>query len=149
VFGKASGWVVHPRGILAAALAAAACLFCSSCGDASSFASDSGIVSDARDLRTSVSFDMNRRPVRLELRIRVDGTGATIELDHPDGRTTETIEVAGPGLRELCKELPKEPGSWGLRVSARGGEAAYWFALHDRKRYVGPDDDSRRLVERK
>jgi len=84
----------------------------------------------------------------LELLIRVDGTGAIIEIDHPDGRTTETIEVAGPGIRQLCKELSKEPGNWGLRIVAKEGDAVFWVALHDRKKYIGPDEDARRYVER-
>jgi hypothetical protein len=91
---------------------------------------------------------MNSRPVKLEALIRIDGAGATIEIDHPDGRTTEAIEVAGPGIRQLCKEMPKEPGSWGLRIVAKEGNAAYWVALHDRKKYIGPDEDARRYVER-
>jgi hypothetical protein len=90
---------------------------------------------------------MNNRPVRLELCIRVEGTSATIEVDHPDGRTTETIEVAGPGIRELCKEFPKEPGNWGLRITSNGGDSVYWVALHDHRTYLGPDEDTRRFVE--
>ena len=76
-----------------------------------------------------------------------EGTGVTVEVDHPDGRTTEAIEVSGPGIRELCQEFPKEPGSWGLRLISKGGAAAYWVALHDRKKYIGPDEDVRRFVE--
>jgi hypothetical protein len=91
---------------------------------------------------------MNGRPVKLELLISIEGSAATVEIDHPDGRTTESIDVSGPGIRELCKEFPKEPGSWGIRVIAKEGEAAYWIALHDRKKYMGPDEDARQFVER-
>jgi hypothetical protein len=92
---------------------------------------------------------MNGRPVRLELYVNIEGSGATVWVDHPDGRNTETIEVPGPGIRELCKEFPKEPGSWALRMTAQGGGMEYWVALHDRRKYLGPDDEARRLVEKK
>lgn len=81
--------------------------------------------------------------------MRVDEGSAVVELDHPDGRTTEYLEVKGPGIREVRKEYPKEPGSWGLRVTARGGSVSYWAAMHDGTRYMGPDAQARRLVERK
>jgi hypothetical protein len=72
-----------------------------------------------------------------------------VELDHPDGRTTDSLEIKGPGIRELRKEFAKEPGSWGLRVTAKGGTVSFWAALHDRKDFQGPDDQARRLVERR
>jgi hypothetical protein len=118
------------------------------CGEPYPTVVNKGRILEGSESRSSVSFAMNGRPVKLELLIRVDGTGATVEIDHPDGRTTEAIEVAGPGIRELCKEFPKEPGSWGLRMFAKDGDAAYWVALHDRKKYIGPDEDARRFVER-
>ncbi len=142
------GGIGHPHAIAVAILAMTVSAICSSCGEAYPSAISRGTLFEGREERASASFAMNGRPVRLEVCIRVDGTGATVEIDHPDGRTTEAIEVAGPGIRELCKEFPKEPGSWGLRLVARGGSAAYWAALHDRPKYLGPDEDARRLVER-
>ena len=120
-----------------------------SCGESYASASCSGSLLDGRDGRASVAFSMNRRPVKLELYLRLDGSGALVEIDHPDGRTSEALEISGPGIRKIQKEFEKEPGSWGLRVAARGGAVAYWAILHDRKKYLGPDDDARRLVERK
>jgi hypothetical protein len=142
------GSIEHPHASRFAILAMVLTTFFASCGNAVPVSSVRGLLSEGREERTSVAFAMNGRQVRLELCIRIDGTGATVEVDHPDGRTTETIEVAGPGIRMLCKEFPKEPGSWGLRLVARGGKAAYWVALHDRKKYIGPDEESRRFVER-
>jgi hypothetical protein len=123
-------------------------IFLASCGEDCSFAANSESLAEGRDGRTSVAFALNRRPVKLELYLRLDGGSALVELDHPDGRTTETFEVAGSGLREVRKEFDKEPGNWGLRVSARGGKVSYWAALHDRKKFAGPDEASRILVER-
>lgn len=97
----------------------------------------------------SVVFKLNRRPIKLELYMRVDGGSAVVELDHPDGRTIEYLKIKGPGIRELRKELVKEPGSWGLRVSAIGGSVSYWAALHDHSEYIGADEQARHLVERK
>jgi hypothetical protein len=128
-------------------MAAGLSMLLSACADPYPTAIDRGRIPAGNENRSSVSFAMNGRPVRLELLIRVDGSEATVEIDHPDGRTTEAIEVAGPGIRELCKEFPKEPGSWGLRMFAKEGAAAYWVALHDRKKYIGPDEDARRFVE--
>ncbi len=120
-----------------------------SCGERYSFSSKSANLVEGRDDRTSVAFSLNHRPVKLELYLRVEGGKAIVELDHPDGRTTESFEVQGPGVREIRKEYDKEPGSWGLRISAQGGGVSYWAALHDRKKYEGPDEDARRLVDRK
>lgn len=146
--GNRPSGIARPHSIGLAVLAMAVSAICASCGEPYPTAANRGILPEGREDSSSVSFAMNGRPVRLELLIRVEGTGATVEVDHPDGRTTEAIEVAGPGIRELCKEYPKEPGSWGLRISARGGRAAYWVVLHDRRKYVGPDEDARLLVER-
>jgi hypothetical protein len=146
-----AGWpggIGHPHAIGLAILAIAVSAICASCGEAYPTSTTRGRLFDGSEDRTSVSFAMNGRPVKLELCIRIDGTGATVAVDHPDGRTTEAIEVAGPGIRELCKEFPKEPGSWGLRLVAKGGSASYWVSLHDRKKYAGPDEDARRFVER-
>jgi hypothetical protein len=137
----------HPHAIGLAILAISVATLCASCGETYPSAFSHGLLSEGNEDRTSVAFDMNGRPVRLELCIRVEGRGVTVEVDHPDGRTTETIEVAGPGIRELCKEYPKEPGNWGLRMTAQGGRAAYWVALHDRRKYVGPNEDEKRFVE--
>jgi hypothetical protein len=123
-------------------------VLCAACGDIYPSVTKRGTLSEGREEQDSVVFAMNGRPVKLELCIRLEGSGAVIELDHPDGRTIETIDVAGPGIRELCKEFPKEPGSWGLRLHPMGGGAAFWVSLHDRKKYIGPDEDSRRFVER-
>jgi hypothetical protein len=145
-----AGWpegVGHPHAIGLAILAISVSVICASCREAYPSSIVRGHLSDGREERTSVSFAMNGRPVKLELYIRVEGTGLTVEIDHPDGRTTEAIEVAGPGIRELCKEFPKEPGSWGLRLVAKGGNAAFWVSMNDRKKYVGPDEDARRFVE--
>jgi hypothetical protein len=141
------GGIRHPHAIGFAILALAVSSFCASCGEDYPLASIREVLSDGHENRTSAAFAMNDRPVRLELCMRVEGTSAIVEVDHPDGRTTETIEVAGPGIRELCKEFPKEPGSWGLHITAKGGNVAYWVALHDRKKYVGPDEDAKRFVE--
>lgn len=148
MFGNRSRAGAHTHAIGLSIMAIAISALCASCGEAYPSVFNHGSISAGREDRASIAFAMNGRPVRLELLIRVDGTGATIEVDHPDGRTTEAIEVAGPGIRELCKEFPKEPGSWGLRITASGGSAVYWVALHDRKKYVGPDADARRFVER-
>jgi len=136
--------IPSPR-MLVLALAA---LCAASCGETYSYTSNSERLADGKDGRTSVAFDMNRKPIKLEIYLRLSGGRAVVELDHPDGRTTEALEVEGSGIREIRKEFDKEPGSWGLRVSARGGTVTYWIALHDRKKFVGPDDEARRLVER-
>jgi hypothetical protein len=128
-------------GIFALALSAA------SCREGYAYAAFAGSLADGGSGRTSAAFALNRRPIKLELYLRLEGGSAVIELDHPDGRTTESLEVMGPGLRELRKEYPKEPGSWGLSVRAKGGAVSYWAALHDRKKYQGPDDEARRAVE--
>jgi hypothetical protein len=120
---------------------------CVSCGEPCSFTAEREILADGREGLTNLAFAMNRRPVRLELYMLLEGGSAIIEIDHPDGRTTEAFSVEGRGIREIRKEFDKEPGSWGLRVSARGGGVSYWAALHDRKGYVGPDEEARRLVE--
>lgn len=119
-----------------------------SCGEGYSFASNCERLSDGQEGRASVAFKMNGSSVKLELLLHVCEGSAIVELDHPDGRTTESLEISGPCLRELRKEFAKEPGSWGLRVSAKGGSILYWAALHDRKKYQGPDDRDRFLVER-
>lgn len=137
--------VIRSPAILAA-IAAAAALFCASCGNGGTFVSERGVIPEGREAKASAAFAMNGKPVRLELYAKVEGRALTILIDHPDGRTTENLEVPGPGIRELCKEFPKEPGSWGLRIYSDGGEATYWVALHDSKGYVGPDDEARRLV---
>jgi hypothetical protein len=136
----------HAIGLTVLAMAISAAFV--SCIDPYPTAINRGRLPQGDENRSSVSFAMNGRPVRLELLIRVEGAKATVEIDHPDGRTTEAIDVTGPGIRELCKEFPKEPGSWGLRMIANGGGAAYWVAFHDRKKYIGPDEDARRFVER-
>ena len=120
-----------------------------SCGTGYSLISRFESLEAGREARSSVVFKLNHRPIKLELYMRVDEGSAVVELDHPDGRTIEYLKIDGPGIRELRKELPKEPGSWGLRVTASGGNVSYWAALHDRSGYIGPDDQARRLVERK
>jgi hypothetical protein len=145
-----TGWpsgTGHPHAIGFAILAMVLSALFASCRDNYPSSSARGVLYEGQEEGTSVAFAMNGRPVKLELCIRVEGTLAIIEVDHPDGRTTEAIQLAGPGIRELCKEFPKEPGSWGLRLISKGGAAAYWIALHDRKRYIGPDEDVRRFVE--
>jgi hypothetical protein len=119
------------------------------CAPTPAFTSNRGTLREGSEGVANAAFAMNGRPIQLELYINLAGSGATVWIDHPDGRTTETIEVPGPGIRELLKEFPKEPGSWGLRIEARGGSAEYWVALHDRRKYVGPDEEARRLVEGK
>ena len=120
-----------------------------SCGERYSLASNSESLIEGREGGISVAFNMNHRPVKLELYLRIDGGSAIVELDHPDGRTAESFEFKGPGIREFRKEFAKEPGNWGLRVTALGGGVSYWAALHDRKKYIGPEDEAKRLVERK
>jgi hypothetical protein len=137
------------RRLLAWAGALGLALAAASCGQGSALVSRVVSLEDGRENRSSVVFKLNRRPIRLELYMRVDEGSAVVELDHPDGRTIEYLEIKGPGIRELRKELPKEPGSWGLSVSAKGGSVSYWAALHDRSEYLGPDDQAKRLVERK
>ena len=145
----------HPRArgiartLALAAGALAIALSAASCGDRYSYISRSESLADGREGRASVVFSLNRRPVKLELYIRVDEGTAVVELDHPDGRTTETLEIQGPGIKDIRKEFAKEPGSWGFSVTAKGGSVSYWAALHDRKRYQGPDSQARRLVERR
>jgi hypothetical protein len=104
-------------------------------------------LEEGQECRANVAFQLNRRPVKLELYLRLEGKSALVELYHPDGRRTEIIEVAGPGFREIRKEYVKEPGSWGLRVTARGGSLRCWAALHDRNKFQGPDEGARLLVE--
>jgi hypothetical protein len=120
--------------------------FCASCSESYSFITNGDRVSDGGDSRTSLAFALNHRPVKLELYLNVEGGKALVELDHPDGRTMDALEFEGAGIREIRKEFDKEPGSWGLRVVARGGTVRYWAALHDRKKYIGLDDEARRLV---
>lgn len=120
-----------------------------SCGENYSYTSRCESLADGQDGRASAAFSMNRRPVKLELYVRVDEGSAVVELDHPDGRTTEFLEIKGPAIRNVRKEFAKEPGSWGLLVTAKGGTVSYWAALHDRKKYQGPDYKARRLVEGK
>jgi len=128
----------------------AAVLIClSSCGEGARCAQASGLLLDGGEDRASLSFSMNRRSVRVELFLRLDGGKALVTIDHPDGRTTETLPVEGAGVHELRKELPKEPGSWGLGLEAEGGAVAYWYALHDSGSYLGVNDEVRSLVELK
>jgi len=136
------------RGVGIAAVAAFLSAFLSACSDSYASDVDQGRLFPGGENRSSVAFAMNERPVRLELLINVQGREAVVQIDHPDGRTTDSIEIRGPGIRELCKEFPKEPGSWGLRLSAKDGNVAYWVALHDRKKYIGPDESARRFVEK-
>lgn len=124
------------------ALALALC----ACGPGFRCATASGVLGDGAEDRASLSFSMNRRPVRLEVFLKLDGGSALVTIDHPDGRTSETLPVKGAGIHELRKELPKEPGSWGLGVQSRGGTVAYWYALHDSGGYLGPDDEAKRVV---
>jgi hypothetical protein len=124
-------------------------LCCATCAESYTFVSNRGFLNEGVEGTAGAVFAMNGRPVRLDLYVNIEGSGVTVWVDHPDGRTTDTIEVPGPGIRELSKEFAKEPGSWGLRVSPQGGGAEYWVALHDRRKYIGPDDEARRLVERK
>ena len=133
--------------LLAASAVLAACLLCSSCADGASYEAESTSLADGGDYSTSLRFALNHRPVRLELLVRVDSGKAIVELDHPDGRTTDSLEIDGPGLRAVRKEFPKEPGSWGLRVAARGGSVRFWEALHDRPGYAGPNEEARLAVE--
>ena len=128
---------------------AACALFCASCTSSGTFVSTRGVLGNGREAKASAVFAMNEKPVRLELYVKVEGSSVRVELDHPDGRTTDTLIVPGPGIRELCKDFPKEPGSWGLRLYSADGTATYWVAFHDKKGYVGPDDEARRLVEGK
>jgi hypothetical protein len=122
---------------------------CAACAESSTFASNRGSLAEGVEGVANAAFAMNGRSIKLELYINLTGTGATIWIDHPDGRTTEAVDVPGPGIRELLKEFPKEPGNWGLRLESRGGSATYWVALHDRRKYIGPDDEARSLVEGK
>lgn len=117
------------------------------CGESHSYVSTAESLESGREGRASVAFELNGRPVKLELYLRLGAGTVLVELYHPDGRRTESFEVEGPGLREIRTEYAKEPGSWGLRLSARGGAIRYWAALHDRKKYQGPDDGARLLVE--
>jgi hypothetical protein len=147
VIGLVRSSVRRPHAVLAALAVAACAALCASCSRPSTFISNRGVIDEGREAKSSAAFAMNGKPVRLELYVKVEGSSVKVDIDHPDGRTTERLEVPGPGIRELCKDFPKEPGSWGLRLSAYGGSAVYWVALHDRKGYVGPDDEARRLVE--
>jgi hypothetical protein len=138
-----------PQRAAAALLAGLASLcLCFSCVDPSAYSASSKRLEDGADGLSSVAFSLNHRRVKLELYLRLDGGRALVELDHPDGRTIESLEVSGTGIKEIRKEFEKEPGSWGLRVSARGGALSYWAALHDRKDFVGPDEAAKRLVEK-
>jgi hypothetical protein len=133
------------RGLFALAVA----VLCLSCGESYSSSAIDGRLEDGRDGRTSALFSMNSRPVKIELYLRLSqGASAIVVIDHPDGRTTETLSITEPGIREVKKEFPKEPGSWGLRIEAKGGALSYWAALHDRKEFVGPDDETKRMVDR-
>jgi len=134
------------RATILSVLPSVLALSLASCGDGFRCASSSGVLDDGAEDRTSLSFPMNRRPVRLELFLRLDGGKALVTIDHPDGRTTESLPVEGAGIHELRKELPKEPGSWGLGLVAQGGTVTYWYALHDSSKYLGPDDEARRVV---
>jgi hypothetical protein len=136
------------RALLGAAGILAVALSSASCGESYAYSSSREILPDGAEGRTGATFALDRRPIRLELYLRLEGESALVELDHPDGRTTESFEVSGPGIRQLRREFAKEPGSWDLRVRAKGGLVSYWAALHDRKRYQGPDDAARRAVER-
>jgi hypothetical protein len=128
------------------AISAVLALALSACGPGFSCATASGVLGDGAEDRASLSFSMNRRPVKLEVFLRLDGGKALVTIDHPDGRTSETLPVVGAGVHELRKELPKEPGSWGLGVIAEGGTVAYWYALHDSGAYLGPSEEARRVV---
>ncbi len=136
------------RSVGLAILAIAIAALVSACGEGYSYSVMKGRLEAGSDARTSAAFAMNRRPLRLEAYLRLsEGASAAIVIDHPDGRTTDTLIVEGPGIRELMKEFQKEPGSWGLRLEARGGRISYWAAIHDKKKFAGPDEDERRQVE--
>jgi hypothetical protein len=128
--------------LLAAAISLALC----ACDEGVRCATASGVLYDGSEDRASLSFSMNRRPVRLEVFLKLDGGKALVTIDHPDGRTSESLPVEGAGVHELRRELPKEPGSWGLGVFAQGGSVAYWYALHDSSQYLGPNDEAKRVV---
>jgi hypothetical protein len=149
VFGIWPGVVVHPHTIGVAVLATVALVFCCSCNERYAYTSGYGSLAEGRDGHSSIRFDMNRRPIRLELYMRLDGSSALVELDHPDGRTTDVIEVAGPGIRQIEKEIPKEPGSWSVCLTAQAGSTRYWLALHDRRKFIGPDDTAKHFIEGK
>jgi hypothetical protein len=116
------------------------------CDEGFRCATASGVLDSGAEDRASLSFPMNRRPVKLEVFLKLDGGKALVTIDHPDGRTTDSLPVEGAGVHELRKELPKEPGSWGLGLAALGGSLTYWYALHDSSMYLGPDDEARRVV---
>jgi hypothetical protein len=128
--------------VLPAILSLAIC----SCEPGFRCATASGVLDDGAEDRASLSFSMNSRPVKLVVFLKLDGGKAMVTIDHPDGRTCESLPVEGAGVHELRRELPKEPGSWGLGVSALGGSVAYWYALHDSNKYLDPDDEARRVV---
>mgnify|MGYP001766087060 CR=1 FL=1 len=128
--------------LLSATLSLALC----ACDQGYRCATASGVLRDGAEDRASLSFSMNRRPVRLEVLLKLDGGKALVTIDYPDGRTSESLPVEGPGIHELRKELPKEPGSWGFGVSARGGPVTYWYALHDSSKYLGLGDEARRVA---
>ena len=149
VSGSVRGSLMRSHAILAALALAACAMFCASCARPGTFLSNRGVIKEGQEAKASATFAMNGKPVRLEVYVKVEGSAVRVDIDHPDGRTTETLDVPGPGIREICKDFPKEPGSWGLRLSPVGGAAIYWVALHDKNAYVGPDEEARRLVEGK
>ena len=76
------------------------------------------------------------------------GTCSRFDLNHPDGRTTDSLEiVAGPGLRARRREFAKQSGNWGLKVDARGGRVFFGEALHDRAVFSRLDDKRMLSVE--
>ena len=134
------------KALRAIILSSIALLCLASCGEGARRSSSSGLLMNGGQDRTSLSFPMNRRPVRVECVLRLDGGKAMGTIDHPDGRTTDILPVEGPGVHVLRKELAKEPGSWGLGLEARGGSVEYWYALHDSDSYLGIDDEALDLV---
>lgn len=129
---------------LAVALFPLLCLI--SCAEDARVVSASGLLPDGGDERASLRFTMNRRSVRVEALLRIDAGKVVVTIDHPDGRTSEVLPFQGPGVFEVRKELPKEPGNWGIGIVAKGGEAAYWYAFHDSGSYLGVDDETRRQI---
>jgi hypothetical protein len=134
--------------LCAARLTAAAvlCSLISACGSEFRYTESSGVLRDGAEDRASLSFPLNGRSIKLELFLRLDGGAAVVTIDHPDGRTSEKLPVEGAGVHEIRKELPKEPGNWGLGLEARGGTVAYWYALHDAGRYLGFSDEAKSAV---
>jgi hypothetical protein len=126
--------------------AAVLCFVISACGGGYRYTESSGVLNDGAEDRASLSFPLNGRSIKLELLLRVEGGSALVTIDHPDGRTSETLPVKGSGVHEIRKELPKEPGNWSLGLQARGGTVAYWYALHDAGRYLGLSDEAKSAV---